>query len=122
MKMKSAVSFLSSSGNYLLYADCIGSISVWDISKMVSISSNVSIAPLLDQSVTSVYLKDDIIMAKANGKEYAFNKEMHAWSMLSTPLAGGFSRLPKMEEIEVQFYTWYDLINFGSCNWHPLLK
>lgn len=109
MKMQSAAAFLSSSQEYLLYVDCVGNVCVWSIPSMKSVFTNVSMAPLLDQAVSDVFLRngDQIVVrvgsGGAGGKEYIYFPEMQTWVVLSSALpgTGNLAKLPKVDELEV---------------------
>lgn len=103
LKMASAASFLSCSEGMLLYVDCIGNVSVWNVPEMKNVVS-ISLTPLLAQSISNVALRgDQVIVQASGGKEFLWNDDMKAWVCLASVLVGGMAKMPKMDEIEMQF-------------------
>jgi hypothetical protein len=104
--MQTPPAFLYAHENMLLYVDCIGNISVWDIKDMKSVYSGISLAPLIDQNISSVIIKEDRqLVAKSGKQSFIYDHNMNTWMILAPTQTTGFSRLPKIEEIEMQLET-----------------
>jgi hypothetical protein len=100
LKLKSAPAFLHSSKEYLLYVDCIGTVSVWNVPERKQAYPSVSMAPLLDQSISSVQLaRGNNILVKARSKSFIYNHDLGAWVSLWHP--DNAARIPKTDDVEV---------------------
>ncbi|KAI8894110.1 WD40-repeat-containing domain protein [Globomyces pollinis-pini] len=112
LKMQSAPSFLQAKNEYLLYIDCLGNVSTWDIIKQNCILELKSITPLLSPSITitSVSIHDDgmPLVSTSDNQTYKYSNGMKCWQQLShlqpslLELNKGF---PKTEQIELSLAT-----------------
>jgi WD40 repeat protein len=107
MKMKTPPSFMHANGDYLLHCDCLGTIQVWDISKMKCILRDVSLSPLLDLKVVTLELKvvggaSIVIEAKSTKSQtFIYNHDLCVWNCTSFKTG----LIPSIEDVETQLAT-----------------
>lgn len=92
------LSFLESQGTYLMAVTCTGLLYVWDVSRLTAVQSSISIAPILDNELTSsedglvkgpsitqcgVTSQGKAIITLSNGDGFIYNEKMLTWLRIS---------------------------------------
>jgi hypothetical protein len=112
LKMPSVVSFMHCVDQYLVFVDCLGKMTVWNVQEQCTILDNVTCLGLLTEkvSIVSCKLHSDMmpILQTSNRESFLYSKNMKTWMKLD-PLqqspAGFQKSLPKLEEIESTWVT-----------------
>ncbi|XP_063310532.1 protein HIRA [Pelobates fuscus] len=86
--LPSPISNLQCTGSYVMALTAAAALSVWDVQNQVVLIKNESLQPILsgnDMTVSQTLLthRGVPVLSLSNGKAYAFNSSLSAWSLVS---------------------------------------
>jgi hypothetical protein len=120
LKMPSVVSFIHCVDQYLVFVDCLGKLTLWNIQEQCTILDSVTCLGLLTEkvSIVSCLLHTDMmpILQTSTRESFLYSKNMKTWMKLDQLQASpvGFQKsLPKLEEIESK---WVTAIHMRDAN------